>query len=133
MRESQFQSRVLDFLRSQGIYFIKYWGGGHFTRAGVPDIIACVNGIFVAIELKTETGRVSKLQEYNLYKIRESGGIGLVLRPADFPTFQKLIREVKRCNIAIPEFRPSSNAGDGLNFSTSTSSRRSRTKPPTAH
>jgi len=133
MRESQFQSRVLKFLADEDIYFIKYWGGGHFTRAGVPDIIACVNGIFIAIELKTETGRVAKLQEYNLDKIRESGGIALVLRPADFPTFQKFIREVKACNIRIPEYPPSSNAGDGLNSSTLTSSRRSRTKPPTAH
>jgi Holliday junction resolvase len=92
MTEAQLQKKVEAFLRSQGLWFVKYWGGGQFTKVGVPDILACVNGQFVAIELKTETGRLSKLQEYNLAKIKESGGQALVLRPSGFAAFQELIR-----------------------------------------
>lgn len=110
MTESQFKSRVIKFLLDNEIYHIKYWGGGHFTRAGVPDIITCVNGYFIAIELKTETGRVSKLQEYNLEEIRRAGGAAMVLRPAGFENFKRFIREVmtwpkpfEKCNSPIQE------------------------------
>ena len=45
------------------------------TRRGIPDIIACIDCKFIAIELKKNfnTGP-SKLQEYNILKIREAGG-----------------------------------------------------------
>lgn len=91
MTEAQFQRKVEAFLRGQGVWFVKYWGGGQFTKAGVPDILACVKGQFVAIELKTETGRLSKLQEYNLAKIAESGGQAFVLRPNGFEAFADFI------------------------------------------
>lgn len=101
MTEAEFQKKVLEFLRSQGVWHVKYWGGGQFTKAGIPDILACVKGKFVAIELKTETGRLSKLQEYNLAKIKESGGQALVLHPSGFEAFKDfIVGEVKRCNSA---------------------------------
>jgi len=104
MTEAQFQKKVLEFLRAQNIWYVKYWGGGQFTKAGIPDILACVNGHFVGIELKTETGRLSKLQEYNLDKIRQSGGQAFALRPSGFNAFKHFIREeVKQCNSAIVE------------------------------
>ena len=104
MTETQFQRQVKEFLHSQNIWFVKYWAGGQFTKAGVPDILACVNGHFVGIELKTETGRTSKLQEYNLAKIRQSGGQALVLRPSGFKAFKDFIRgKVNPCNSVTVE------------------------------
>ncbi|AFM40305.1 VRR-NUC domain-containing protein [Desulfosporosinus acidiphilus SJ4] len=91
MTEAEFQKQVQEFLRRQGVWYVKYWGGGRFTKAGVPDLLCCVNGWFVGIELKTETGRVSKLQEYNLTKIQESGGQAFVLRPSGFKAFKEFI------------------------------------------
>jgi len=104
MTEAQFQKKVLEFLRVQNIWFVKYWGGGQFTKAGVPDILACVNGHFVGIELKAETGRLSRLQEYTLARIKETGGQAFVLRPSGFAAFKGFIRgEVKQCNSATAE------------------------------
>lgn len=57
------------------------WGGSKFTREGVPDILACIDGVFHGIELKTDIGVESKLQAYNLDHINKSNGIGYVLRP----------------------------------------------------
>lgn len=94
MTEAQFQRRVIRFLAEQRIWHVKVWGGG-MQRAGIPDILACVNGWFVAIELKTEIGRTSPLQDYNLDGIRKSNGHALVLRPSGFDDFKKWInREV---------------------------------------
>lgn len=42
-----------------------------------------LGGVFVAIELKSEGGKASKLQEYNLTEIAASGGIAIILEPAN--------------------------------------------------
>lgn len=96
MTEKQFQQRVIKFLKEQGTYVINMWGGGRFTRAGIPDLIVCVNGYFIAVELKTETGKPTKLQEWNIDQIKESGGHATVLRPNQFDEFKYFIQEVKR-------------------------------------
>ncbi|WP_407312105.1 VRR-NUC domain-containing protein [Desulfosporosinus sp. SB140] len=104
MTEAQFQKQVQEFLLRQGVWYVKYWGGGQFTKAGVPDLLCCVNGRFVGIELKTEKGRVSKLQEYTLAKIKESGGQAFVLRPSGFQAFKEFIKgEVNPCNSVTAE------------------------------
>ena len=48
--------------------------GGMYGVAGIPDIIACINGRFVAFEVKTETGKLTKLQEITIQKIRNAKG-----------------------------------------------------------
>lgn len=92
MSEKALQIKVENFLKAHNIYFIKVWGGG-FQRAGVPDIIFCLNGRFWAAELKTDVGRTTELQEYNLDKIRMSGGASGVLRPSNFADFKKQVLE----------------------------------------
>lgn len=53
------------------------------VRRGVPDFIGCVGPYFVAIELKTDTGKVDALQEYNLAKIRKAGACSMVMSPGN--------------------------------------------------
>jgi VRR-NUC domain len=43
------------------------------VRAGVPDLIACRGGRFYALELKTDTGKLSDAQEQVLAALREAG------------------------------------------------------------
>lgn len=77
MKEQSYQKKIIDFLKSKGAYAIKIISA---SQAGVPDIVCCYKGRFVAVEVKRpETvGNVSKLQAYNLDKIQEAGGIGFV-------------------------------------------------------
>ena len=65
------------------------------TKKGIPDLLACVNGHFVAIEVKAQNGKPSELQVYNIKKIREAGGVGIILYPDGFEAFKKLIGELK--------------------------------------
>ena len=52
--------------------------GSMYQKAGVPDILACVNSIFVAIEVKRPGGIVSPLQTYNIDEIKRNGGVAIV-------------------------------------------------------
>lgn len=89
--EKNFENKVKDFLKSKGCWFIKYWGGGQFTKAGVPDLLICCNGYFLGVELKGPTGKPSELQLWNIEQIKKAGGIAMVLYPKDFEAFKKLI------------------------------------------
>ena len=57
---------------------------GHYARevgcevSGVPDIVACVSGWFVAVENKRTGGRVSPLQEAHRIQILHGNGVALV-------------------------------------------------------
>lgn len=94
MREKPFENKIKRLLDSLGAYHVKYFGCG-FTQAGVPDILASLNGRFVAIEVKADNGRPSALQIHNINKIRESGGIALVAYPKDFNALRALLNTIK--------------------------------------
>lgn len=93
--EKNFENRVKEFLKEQGCWFIKYWGGGEYTKAGIPDILVCCKGHFVAVEVKAPRGKPSPLQIRNLKKIHDSGGYSVLLYPKDMEYFQHLIENLK--------------------------------------
>ena len=77
MNEQQIQKKIIKYLESKDCYVVKVISA---SKAGVPDIIGCYNGVFFGIEVKTpgSAGNVSRLQEYNLERIRETGGHSIV-------------------------------------------------------
>lgn len=91
MREKQFETKVKAWLKANNCWVLKTWSNG-VQRSGIPDLLVCVNGYFVGVELKAEKGKPSCLQLYNIDQIRESGGIAIVLYPNQFEEFKTLIR-----------------------------------------
>lgn len=52
---------------------------------GTPDILMCVNGMFVALELKRSMSEEpDQLQQHNLNAINKAKGIGLTLYPENW-------------------------------------------------
>jgi Holliday junction resolvase len=93
LTEKQLENKIKRFLADQGAYYFKHFGC-KFSKAGVPDIVGCLNGRFVGIEVKREDGKVSEIQKINLEQIRKAGGIALVVRPSGFEEFkEKLVEE----------------------------------------
>ena len=90
-KEKQFENRLKDHLKDIGAWYIKYWAGATYTKEGIPDLLICHNGSFIAIEVKAPTGKPSLLQLVTLRKIREAGGIGILLYPDDFMRFKTFI------------------------------------------
>lgn len=115
MSEKQFQQKVIKYLNSlDNTWFFKVWGGG-FQRSGIPDLICCIKGNFLAIELKGDSGKPTALQEMNIRKINEAGGIGVILYPKDFKNFKKLVKKVMSCNTPTVELNALRSAGFNLN------------------
>lgn len=75
-RESTLTTIVRNYLTSQRD--IAFYKASDRYHKGISDIICCINGRFVAIELKADEGAPSAHQLLFLKNIREVGGIGAV-------------------------------------------------------
>lgn len=93
-QEKTFENKVKKFLESQNAWFIKYWAGAQYTKSGVPDILACVNGFFVGIEVKAQNGVVSELQLHNIRQINAAGGFAFVLYPSAWDKFKTFVSDL---------------------------------------
>lgn len=72
--EKQLQDKAIRFLRERGIYYLNLYGDG-MSGKGKPDIIACINGQFVAFELKVGENDLQDDQKIHRLRIRRSNGL----------------------------------------------------------
>lgn len=99
-RESALSRRIMTRLRLEE----DFWGfkvvGNPAQMSGVPDIIACVGGKFVGLEVKHPETRknVSAVQANVIGKINRAGGTALVVCSADEAL--EVIRAVRDKRIA---------------------------------
>lgn len=93
--EKLFENKVKKFLEENDAWHVKFFANS-FTKAGIPDILACVNGYFVGIEVKAQNGKPSELQLYNVDKIRKAGGFAFVLYPSGFEEFKRFITDLNK-------------------------------------
>ena len=77
MLEKDLVSKILKYLRGLDGCFCFKEHGGMYGTAGIPDIIVCIGGRFVAFEVKVPTGKLTKLQEITIRKIKTAGGIAV--------------------------------------------------------
>jgi hypothetical protein len=93
--EKSVQSEVVGWLEARGAFVLRVNSGGlkvgsRFIRfnskKGCSDLLACIDGVFVAIEMKRPTvaGRkpneATELQASFLDGVRSAGGLGFVAR-----------------------------------------------------
>lgn len=64
------------------------------SLVGDPDIVACICGQFVALELKSEGGRRSPLQWHKLAKLEKCGGISLTVFPSTWYHTQIILTKI---------------------------------------
>jgi Holliday junction resolvase len=78
--EAAVKHAVVAALKARDIYHFFPATAG-YGRSGVPDIICCIRGTFVAIECKADKKVPTALQEREMSRIRDSGGFALVANP----------------------------------------------------
>lgn len=75
-KEAYFQKKVKDGLKKQfpDAYIAKI-AQGTYSQGGIPDIMCILDGHYFGFEIKRPVlGKISKLQEAAIRKIREAGG-----------------------------------------------------------
>jgi Holliday junction resolvase len=75
MLEKDIVAAIMRHLKTVPSCFAWKTHGGMYGTAGIPDIIACIDGRFFAFEVKQPSGKLTKLQEVALAKIQAAGGI----------------------------------------------------------
>ena len=98
--EKDFENKVKKFIEDSGGWQVKFFAN-RMTKKGIPDILACINGYFVGIEVKADNGKPSELQKYHRAKITKSGGIAVVLYPSDYELFKQLVNYLQVDNFDI--------------------------------
>ena len=76
--EAKVKKKVVDVIKKYGAYYFFPATGG-YGRSGVPDVVCCYRGMFVAIECKAGSNKPTPLQEAEMQKIRQAQGFVLVV------------------------------------------------------
>ena len=74
MLEKDITAAILRYLRCLPECFCWKEHGGQYGTAGIPDIICCYRGRFLGLEVKQPGGKLTKLQEITLERIRAALG-----------------------------------------------------------
>lgn len=74
-REARLSQQIMNALRAQGVFCFKVHGNEHMM-SGLPDIIACVDGMFLGLETKHPETRshTSPRQDFVHNMIRLAAG-----------------------------------------------------------
>lgn len=75
-------------------FFLKVCGGG-MQKSGIPDFLVCYKGMFVALEVKQEKGRVSNIQKACIKEIQSTGGIAEIVRSVE--EVAKIFKKIDDC------------------------------------
>ena len=88
--EGKVKKAVRQVLDGLGAYYVMPVTGG-YGKQGAPDFLVCHKGLFFGIETKAGKGKLTTLQEINLQKIIEAGGVSLVVREGDVQYLPSLL------------------------------------------
>lgn len=92
-KESYYQDKIIKFIRkTYPAAFVWKAAAGAYSRQGIPDVCAVIEGRYFGFEVKRPyIGVLSKIQEQTIKQIREAGGVaGVVCFPTEV---EKIITE----------------------------------------
>lgn len=88
--EKTYENKIKNYLKSKNCYCVKYFGCMYST-SGTPDLLVCIKGHFLAIEVKAQNGKPSELQLEYIKQIRRSGGSAYVAYPSGWDKLKAII------------------------------------------
>ena len=93
--EGRVKAAVRKILDAEQVYHFSPAANG-FGRAGIPDIICCVNGAFIAFELKAGKGKTTALLDREIAAISGHGGIVMVINETNIDKVKEIIQWTKK-------------------------------------
>lgn len=92
--EKRVKDKVVGILKDEGAYY--FFPATHgYGRSGVPDIVACVSGRFLAIECKAGKNKPTALQVREIESIRKAGGVAVVANEENWELVRDFVRKLK--------------------------------------
>ena len=67
---------------------------GPYGLKGVPDVLQCIDGLFVSTEIKTDIGKLTPMQEHQNRKIEEAGGLSFTIYGKDELKLQEIVNAI---------------------------------------
>lgn len=92
--ENAVKAKVVNILKGEGVYYFFPATGG-FGRSGVPDIVCCVAGKFLAIECKAGKNKPTTLQVNEIERIRRADGVAVVANEENWDMVRDIVRKLK--------------------------------------
>jgi Holliday junction resolvase len=85
--ERKVKNDVTNILKRYRAYYF-YPPSNGFGRMGIPDIIVCFHGRFIAIECKAGANQATALQLREINNIIEAGGVALIISEKNIGTLE---------------------------------------------
>ena len=92
-KEKWVKAACTKILKAHKVYYFFPSANFGMGKSGVPDIICCYKGKFIAIECKAGKNKPTALQEKELAEIRSAGGIALVIREDNVYELEEILNE----------------------------------------
>ena len=89
--EKKVKDKVVKLLKQHGVYYFfpATYGMG---RSGIPDIVCCLSGKFIAIECKAGNNRTTPLQDREIQSIKNSGGVAMIVNETNIDQVEACIK-----------------------------------------
>ena len=79
MNEAALIQKIRKYLATVPECFFWKEHGGQYGTAGIPDIIVCYKGRFIALEAKVGRNKPTKLQAATIDQIKRAGGTAAIV------------------------------------------------------
>lgn len=79
VKEATIVKNICDYLKKLDKCFFWKEHGGMYGTAGIPDIIVCYRGKFIALEAKRPGGKLTRLQAKAIKDIRAAEGAAYIV------------------------------------------------------
>ena len=93
MSEKRLRKKCIEYLRTVPRCMVTSIIPGPYGGRGISDLLICLDGKFIAIELKHGKNKATALQEKYLRDVRESGGVAVVCR--SIKDLERVVKEAK--------------------------------------
>jgi len=103
--EGRVKDSVQKLLKELEVYYFTPVTGG-YGRSGVPDLVCCVDGMFLAIECKAGDNKPTPLQYREMDLIRVAKGVAMVVRENNVEEVRLVIRQMRKEKYAASNIGP---------------------------
>jgi len=91
--EGKVKAKVREIFKTLGVHYT-HIPANQFSKGGAPDYVCCVNGYYLAVEVKTTKGTMSELQKIERDSTQKAKGVYVVINEDNLPALTAIITEL---------------------------------------